>query len=99
LHRKVRPDLEHDPLTFQLTASAPVVVVESMGAGVPAGASKVSGLDPVVAAAGGMTDCLPGGRDGPNNEPPTSTEAATAATAAPVASFRRVIFATVASAA
>jgi len=94
--------LTHDPLTFQLTTGAPVVVVASICTGVPAGASKVSGLDPVVSGAGGMTDRLAGVRDGPNNAPPTTTAATTAATtatAASVASFRRVISATVASAA
>lgn len=92
LHRKIRPDLRHDPLTFQLTTGAPVVVPEPMAAGVPAGASKVSGLDPVVGGAGGMADCLPGVPDNSNNAPPTTT----AATAAPVVSFRRVILAAVA---
>ena len=105
LHRKVDPDLTHDPLTFQLTTGAPVVVVTSMGTGVAAGASKVSGLDPVIYGAGGMTDCLSGVREGPKNAPPTITTATTGTTttgttttAAPAARFRRLIAVTVASA-
>src|SRR5271165_6934149 len=92
LHMKVRPDLEHDPLTFQLTTGAPVVVVESRGAGVPVGASKVNGLDVVVAGAGGTAECLAGVRDNSSNAPSTTTTA----TAAAIASLRRVILATVA---
>jgi hypothetical protein len=92
LHWKVRPDLEHDPLTFQLTTGAPAVVVGSMGTGVPAGASKVSGLHRVVGGGEGLADCLSGVRDNSNDATPTTT----AATAAPVASFRRLILGMVA---
>jgi hypothetical protein len=84
--------LEHDPLTFQLTTGASVGVVESIGTGVPGGASKVSGLHAVVGGGEGLADCLPGVRDNSNNATPTTT----AATAAPVASFRRLILGMVA---
>ena len=86
LHRKVDPDLTHDPLTFQRTTVARVVVVDSMGTGEPGGASKVSGIDSVVGGVGWMADCLPDGPDNSNHAAPTTT----ATTSAPVASFRRV---------